>query len=75
MHVVHACSLIRLLAATRVTPKSPFPTLRLGHKIGQKSSPFGQMQLGIQWTLTDPNSLGPEPIQISEIFRLVKFSD
>ena len=27
---------------------------------------------GIQWTLANPNSLGPEPIQISEIFGLVK---
>ena len=26
----------------------------------------------IQWTLANPNSLGPEPIQISEIFGLVK---
>ena len=26
----------------------------------------------LQWTLTNPNSLGPEPIQISEIFGLVK---
>ena len=28
--------------------------------------------LGVQWTLANPNSLGPEPIQISEIFGLVK---
>ena len=26
----------------------------------------------LQWTLANPNSLGPEPIQISEIFGLVK---
>ena len=26
----------------------------------------------MQWTLANPNSLGPEPIQISEIFGLVK---
>ena len=26
----------------------------------------------VQWTLANPNSLGPEPIQISEIFGLVK---
>ena len=26
----------------------------------------------IHWTLANPNSLGPEPIQISEIFGLVK---
>ena len=26
----------------------------------------------IQWTLTNPNGLGPEPIQISEMFGLVK---
>ena len=26
----------------------------------------------IQWTLTNPNRLGPEPIQISEKFGLVK---
>ena len=26
----------------------------------------------IQWTLANPNSLGPQPIQISEIFGLVK---
>ena len=26
----------------------------------------------IQWTLANPNSLGPEPIQISEIFGLAK---
>ena len=25
-----------------------------------------------RWTLTNPNSLGPEPTQISEIFGLVK---
>ena len=28
--------------------------------------------LDIQWTLANPNSLGPEAIQISEIFGLVK---
>ena len=28
--------------------------------------------MAIQWTLANPNSLGPEPIQISEIFGLMK---
>ena len=27
----------------------------------------------VQWTLTNPNSLGPRPIQISESFGLVHF--
>ena len=31
-----------------------------------------QPHIVIQWTLANPNSLGPEPIQISEIFGLVK---
>ena len=30
------------------------------------------LQNPVQWTLANPNSLGPEPIQISEIFGLVK---
>ena len=30
------------------------------------------MHSKLQWTLANPNSLGPEPIQISEIFGLVK---
>ena len=30
------------------------------------------MNLDKKWTLANPNSLGPEPIQISEIFGLVK---
>ena len=29
-------------------------------------------EIALQWTLANPNSLGPEPIQISEIFGLVK---
>ena len=29
------------------------------------------LQEGIQWTLTNPNSLGPAPVQISESFGLV----
>ena len=33
---------------------------------------FLEPRNGIQWTLANPNSLGPEPIQISEIFGLVK---
>ena len=32
---------------------------------------YGSEQV-VQWTLANPNSLGPEPIQISEIFGLVK---
>ena len=31
-----------------------------------------QLLIIVQWTLANPNSLGPEPIQISEIFELVK---
>ena len=31
-----------------------------------------QKNLQIQWTLTNPNSLGPEAIQISERFGFVK---
>ena len=30
------------------------------------------LSMVIQWTLANPTSLGPEPIQISEIFGLVK---
>ena len=29
-------------------------------------------ELAIQWNLTNPNSLGPELVQISEIFGLMK---
>ena len=33
---------------------------------------WDERSLAVQWTLANPNSLGPEPIQISEIFGLVK---
>ena len=35
-------------------------------------STLPRFYLEVQWTLANPNNLGPEPIQISEIFGLVK---
>ena len=37
-----------------------------------KPQKFHGVSIPVQWTLANPNSLGPEPIQISEIFGLVK---
>ena len=51
--------------------------LRVANPVNQTSSVLGVCccegcGLRVQWTLANPNSLGPEPIQISEIFGLVK---
>ena len=36
------------------------------------SGDTGQYIFHVQWNLTNPNSLGPELVQISEIFELMK---
>ena len=59
--------------ATRIRACAKFPIQNLHQRARMRgfSSRFLDNQL-VQWTLANLNSLGPEPIQISEIFGLVK---
>ena len=66
MHVVFLAHKVHLLGVHMLGNLAILLCLQVLAKHKFKSSK------ALQWTLVNPNSLGPEPIQISEIFGLVK---